>query len=207
MYIIGIPDLNEQDPMMTLTEVIRCSCSIWAVVKKTLETVTINPEDNREFYKNILAEGSCPHDVEGQEVDICHSQNRPDNSHGLLFQVAVKVHTLLDQNWRPEDIGILFSKKEDSETFAKQYNGFKHSTGILLASCTEDAPNRIVCDSVRRFAGMDKPCIILVEPTVNERYFSANAFQALGMSRAMIKLIVIKKESSPRRRRRQTSQI
>ena len=204
MYITGIPDLTLQEPKKALTEVIRCSCSIWAAVKEMLRRVTIYPADHRAFYNHILSKSSCPHTVEGQEVEVCTSADRPDNSFGLPFQVVEKVQSLLDQHWRAEDIGILFSVKEHAENFALQYNSLSSSSGIQLVSCTEDTPNRIVCDSVRRFAGMEKPCIILVEPSVKELYFSATAFEALGMSRAMMRLIVIKKKTQSKFRRQQS---
>ena len=202
--------LGKQEPIETLIEVIRCSCSVWDKVKQMLQNVTINASDCRELYKNMLSESTCPHAVEGQVVEICPPQDRPDNSFGLHFQVGGKVAALLNQHWRPEDIGILFSKKEDAYTFSSQYNRLIESSndrlvdssrGIRLKLCTEDVPNSIVCDSVRRFSGMEKPCVILVKPTVNEVFFSANAFQALGMSRAMIKLIVITEKAGRRRTR------
>ena len=175
-------------------------------MKGKLDTDTILADDNCEYYKYLLSKSSCLHTVQGQEVEICTSEDRPDNSYGLYFQVAYEVNTLLEQHWRPEDIGILFSVRRLAEPFAKQYNSLNSSSGIQLVSCKYDAPNRIVCDSVRRFSGLEKPCIILVEPAVNEYYFSANKFQALGMSRAMIKLIVIEKKANSSHLRRHNSQ-
>lgn len=196
----GIPPIHEQKSRQELVQIVRCTPTIWKKAKEELQKVKLYiPGDKEEvtekFYKKLLEKSASPHNIviEDSITEIASARSQI-NKFALSYQVADIIAELKKQNWRADDIAVLFSTENDAVFFRQQYNKLKNET---LIECTEDTKqNHCVCDSVRRFAGLDKPCVILVEPTVKDESHDLNAFMALGISRAMVKLIIIKKQSN-----------
>lgn len=179
---------------MALTKIVRCSGTIWKSVKSLLKRATIVEPGYQKYYSDLLSKSVCLDTGHGQDVEIIDSKKH-QHVFALHFQIAEILKSLLDQYWKASNIGILFSVMKDAELFAKQYNTYPKVCGEMrLKLCTDiTSDNHVVCDSIRRFSGLEKPCIILVEPTVNGTWFNDIAFQALGRSRAMVKLVIIRK--------------
>ena len=147
-------------------------------------------EECTGFYREILHESSCPHDTDGQEIKFFKSKgNKGDTQY---IQVDKLLRSLKEEHWLEEDIAILFSTEKLARSFRDKV--IKLLGKEMLIPCTADShPGKIICDSVRRFSGLDRPCVILVEPSVEGIWHDSGAFLALGMSRAMVNLIVIEK--------------
>ena len=165
-------------------------------MKEKLNTVKIlgaKADRLAEFYKDLLAESVSPHRIVIEDDISRIRSERSRDEFAIILQVACIISILRSQHWRAEDIAVLIPVVDKAAVFRSRYNSMTLSEKLI--DCTADAePEHCVCDSVRRFSGMDKPCVILVEPSVNDWSYDLNAFEALGMSRAMAKLIIIEKQ-------------
>ena len=195
--ISGIPPIHKQKQRVELEQIVRCTPNIWEKVREKLRTVSILnaiPDTTERVYKALLEKSESPHNIVAEDniVRLASARSQTDEF-ALFFQVTRIISDLRTQHWRAEDIGVLFSTLNDAEFFMEQYNNGKPARETLV-SCTDDTRSKnCVCDSVRRFAGLDKPCIVLVEPAVIHWSHDKNAFEALAMSRAMVKLVIIEK--------------
>ena len=191
IYPSGIPPIPKQKARYALTEIVRNTGAIWRTVKQKLEHIEV-PDDRTGFYKKLLHRSSCPHDTDGQDVIQTFKSKRNEGEYALYFQVAYILNTLKEEHWLTGDIAILFSKEDGASFFRDQFNKLQKKE--MLIRCTaNNLPDQVICDSVRRFSGLDKPCVILVEPSAEDIWHDHDAFLALGMSRAMLRLIVIEK--------------
>ncbi len=130
------------------------------------------------YYAGGKLEGAGP---EGREPELVEA----DSDHAVLKEVSRYLHKLVkEERVHPEDVAVLTGRSRDKSALGK-----KDVIGAFSTCCGE-TPERgkVVFDSIRRFKGLERPVVILVE--LEEVLDSAETLY-VGITRANAHLVVV----------------
>jgi superfamily I DNA/RNA helicase len=130
------------------------------------------------FYKGWKLEGAGP---EGRKPDLIQA----DTDQDVHREVSRYLHNLVrEERVHPEDIAVLTGRSRDKSAL-----GRKEVIGAF-SICCGDLPERgmVVFDSIRRFKGLERPVVILVEL---EEVMDSPETLYVGITRANAHLAVV----------------
>jgi hypothetical protein len=114
----------------------------------------------------------------------------------------------VDEGVRPWDIAVLVGGRlEESDVWRERRFGNEvlwngqvddagRTIGLAAGDVPEPPPDVIVCDSIRRFKGLEKPVVVLVELKPDDKRLERLLY--IGSSRARQHLVVIAPRAEPR---------
>lgn len=104
--------------------------------------------------------------------------------------LQTKLDQLLDDGWSSKDIAILCSTKKDKLQLALESK--MSGPRILFTSAEDIDSDAVVLDSIRRFSGLERNIVILINPQAHPSQSQVEKNLLVGaISRARIQLIVI----------------
>lgn len=160
--------------------------------------------DDREYTDAV---GSIPHDAVGEEVSIINDDVSTEQARYNVFKNQMKKCLKF---YKAGSIAVLFSKVEDIPTELKAGSkSFRQNVGVGLKYCDKSIPtfveipehgvlkivnasrnnanDAVVVDSVRRYASLDRPVVIVIGCELSWQSIEYAAF-----TRPLVKLIVIR---------------
>ena len=144
------------------------------------------------------APATVPLREDGRAVEVVEAEPGPPT----LEALRKVIHRLrVDEGVRPWEIAVLVAGSlEDSAVWRERrfgnevlWNGQVDDAGRPLGLAAHDVPRQpsdaILCDSIRRFKGLEKPVIVLVELKPDDKRLERLVY--IGSSRARQHLVVI----------------
>lgn len=162
----GLPELRYQQPSCKLKNVIRNSVKIVEYSKQYLTY-----EDDGELLEVI-------HDFEGEKViPFPYSDSRE-------ACVRETLQGLAEEGYGDRDIAVLLSTQNDVDSMKVD--------GMNFGTEENNEEQRIVLTSIRKYSGLERPVIVLVDPRAG-KYHSNKGLVYSGVTRAMVKLIILER--------------
>lgn len=176
----GIPTMPH--PSRRLKKVIRNSIEIFNYAKRRL----------REEATRQLTIG---HDFSGEKVS---SVKYPEGKQIAYLILVLK--SLLKEGFGKRDIALLFGKQE-SIPGGITFELYKHF-GLTTDAENNDADDKIVLSTFRKYSGLDRPVVIAVDIIASlTRYGWPKASIYCASTRAMVKLVLLTKEKKGQKRK------
>ena len=164
----GIPHKQRQKPFFTLKKVIRNSKSIFDYAKSFLPRYR---HDDREI----------GHDFKGEkEVEISYSKGKQ------LVALKGVLKNLFEKGYSQGEIAILYAKVESNPNYVCTELKLKH-----IVDAEENHRPFVLVSTFRKYSGLERPVIILVDFSSLEGSYSCNVAASMycAVTRAMVKLI------------------
>ncbi|XP_076149114.1 schlafen family member 13-like isoform X2 [Alosa pseudoharengus] len=183
VYPDGLPLISKQSKT-SLCKVVRNSAKVLKVMQDQMKMITDSPSSMTAHLAKIQKKMKPSHSFQG---DFKIKKAAPGKEVDLVLQI---LQHLLSQGHTAGHVAVLFSTKEELDAERdKLMTGFP----ILFSSVEEINPNKMVLDTVRRFAGLERNIVILVNPSIHPRFALLEPnFLLCAYSRARIRLYVVK---------------
>lgn len=153
---------------------------VFSLIKNLRNTKPIHKLASR-FYQGRQFTGMGP---EGRPVEFIEATD----DHTVEREVSRLLHRLVrEESLRPDDIAVLTGKSRDSSPLGK---GDAIGAFQLCCSRTQEA-GKVIFDSIRRFKGLERPVVILVEL---EDVLDQEDLLYVGITRANAHLVVVGSE-------------
>jgi hypothetical protein len=135
----------------------------------------------KRYYEGGELKGEGP---DGRPVEYL----RADDGHAVEKETSRVLHRLIrEEHIDPNDIAVLTGRSRENSVLAG-----KDAIGSFRVCCGRDQEKgKVVFDSIRRFKGLEKPIVILVEL---EDALDSQEILYVGLSRAQAYLVVIGSE-------------
>ncbi|XP_048886438.1 schlafen family member 13-like isoform X2 [Brienomyrus brachyistius] len=183
----GLPSPSRQTNKIILEKSLRNSVAVHDVVCKQLDRIRENTsevqKDVEGHMKKMIKQKICMHSFQGCYKKIIATENC------VISKLTSLVKDLQKQGNSPKDIAILGSILDDVSSYRSHLN---RTTDLPLGPAEYIDENVVVVDSVRRFSGLERNIVIVINPAVHwsqgtiMRHFFVSA-----ISRARIQLYVI----------------
>ncbi|XP_062380290.1 schlafen family member 13-like [Sardina pilchardus] len=180
----GLPPISTQSKVVLL-KVVRNSAKVLNVIQFQMQKATEGPQS--EVTQHLAAMNTqmeLSHSFQGSCIN---REAAPGKEMDCVLQI---LEHLFSQGHTARDIAVLFSTQE--QLTAEEFK-LKATYPILFSSVEEDNPGNMVLDTIRRFTGLERNIVILVNPSVHpflkrvEPNFLISAY-----SRARVRLYVVK---------------
>ncbi|XP_030649164.1 schlafen family member 13-like [Chanos chanos] len=182
----GLPPLSSQFKF-DLHRVVRNGTEIFDAMKTQLCKVTNGPGEVLTHLSDMAKRVAVVHKITGEYKRI---QVKKEN---LISEVVKKVRGLTENSeYSPGDIAVLFSTKECFEESG--LDRMLWNIRVPYSSVEDMNENSIVVDSIRRFSGLERDIVLLVDITAWPPQIMPNLWLC-GYSRARIKLFEFRSEN------------
>ncbi|XP_063056439.1 schlafen family member 13-like [Engraulis encrasicolus] len=153
----GLPLLTSQNKVK-LHKVVRNSTKVMDAMWHKMDEVIDGPQN---FLTKHLAGMH-------KKIELSHSfqgkfQYKEVPPNKVMETVNQILHRLSSQGHSPGDIAMLFSTQKHLETTTARY---EMKTQFPISSVDDMSTNKMVLDTVRRFSGLERNIVILVNPSV-----------------------------------------
>lgn len=180
----GLPPLPDQNTVV-LHKVVRNSVKVLEAMKHQMTRITGGPQSEiTQHLATINSQMKLTHSFQGVYRTI---RSKPNKEVDNVLQI---LRFLCGQGHSPGDVAVLFSTQEQLEAMQ-----VKLINRCLFPYCRveEMDPSKMVVDTVRRFTGLERNIVILVNASVHPSLanFEAN-FLVSAYSRARIRLYDVK---------------
>nr|XP_023675417.1 schlafen family member 13-like [Paramormyrops kingsleyae] len=183
----GLPSPSRQTNKIPLVYSLRNSVAVHDEVCKKLDSIRESKfkleRDIKEHMEGLIRQKNCMHSLPGYYEEIITTEKEK------LSILTSLLRNLLRQGNSPKDIAILVSIcfSIDSVKLHLEYE-----IKLPLGSAENLDENVVVVDSVRRFSGLERNIVILINPVVHRfQRKIKDQFLVSGFSRARIQLYVI----------------
>ena len=167
----GLPEPHLRQPRFRLRKVIRNSQKIFAYSK------TFLTEQDRDKPLEIA------HDFGGDNV------RKIPYSESCEIAVAKMKATLFHEGYNSREVVFLFSRAEEANKVRSHLQSTDRQT--RFGDVEENDEDCIVLTSVRKYSGLERPVVVIVDPQVDKRYHKYDQFLYSAITRAMVKLIIL----------------
>ncbi|XP_032563507.1 schlafen family member 13-like isoform X2 [Chiroxiphia lanceolata] len=189
-YDCGL-DFSKMDPQEWLTKMVRNAeeicCFMLNLMRKIHQTRNIGMP--YEVLGELLKQAECAHSLPGsfREHNI-----RPDE---LAKHVAELCKSYLDEGYSLRDIAILCSTQHEAEQFREKLQHElerqlrKRRVRRALGLAEDVSKNVIVIDSIRRFSGLERRIVFVIDPfTVQGQIFDNLVLCAVSRANTKVHL-------------------
>ncbi|XP_034784460.2 schlafen family member 11-like isoform X1 [Acipenser ruthenus] len=190
----GLPPITCQDPKVYLTVGVRNGNSIYKLIFNLMKIIKdgcfakLKGVDMQNHLNKMCDKAKSAHSFEG----IIESQTNKSQTE-IVDYVITTILKLLMQGICPKDIAILCRTEADQ----KNYHScvlrrlMKRREKLNFVSATDVDKNSIVFDSIRRFSGLERNIVFVIDPVshVNQREISKHLLLSAA-SRARTRLYV-----------------
>ena len=171
----GIPRVSEQIPSFRLKKVIRNSTSIFNYAKTYLN-------------ENAACELEIGHDFEGLKVD-----HRKYSRGNQLKELKKVLQSLFREGYSKGELVILFDKEGSIP-----YDSFEREMNLeKIVDAVDDHLPEVVVTSFRKYSGLDRPVVILVDMKASlKKALKCNQTASMycAVTRGMVRLIELEEE-------------
>uniref|UniRef100_A0A3B1IKQ7 Uncharacterized protein n=1 Tax=Astyanax mexicanus TaxID=7994 RepID=A0A3B1IKQ7_ASTMX len=184
----GLPPLNSQNEAF-LREVVRNSKEVFDAMLDLIHQIADNskPEETAHF-QDMVKNVTLSHSFRGKLI-------RRTNLPSVETEVVKIIRNLLQQGHSANDIAVLYSTKE--ELCKREYGVKKEKLPVQFGSVENVHQGVVVLDTIRRFSGLERNIVILVDPTVHSFQNEVGVNVLLSaFSRARIRLYVLQSKRS-----------
>lgn len=194
----GLPELQNQKPMLKLTRMLRSGDRIANYLQDIMHLIQNNPPPN--VPRDALRMGEEP---EGRANDTGSLEiTNGLNLEQMANYVAEKCQGLWRTGYYPEDVAVLFTNVRDIEKCRERLLlamrrrtmsqlGEESSLLVQVREGLDSPGNHIVLDSVQRFSGMERSIVFGIIPENFETDISYNVLLCLA-SRARTHLYIVR---------------
>lgn len=184
----GLPPLGSQSKMK-LHKVVRNSAKVMHAMRRKMDEVVAGPQTSEtKHLAGMHNKMELSHSFPG----TFHLKAVAPNK--VLKTVNQILRLLSSQGHSPGDIAVLFPTKKHLDE-----DGFKIEPTFAFDSVVNMSPRMMILDTVRRFSGLERNIVILVNPSVHSFLEEKEAnFLISAYSRARIHLYHV--EGVPSRR-------
>ena len=170
----GMPAEHMQVPEFHLKAVIRNSGKIFKYTLKRLG------HEGRGIKDNLF----LGHDFDGEDVAFRQYTSGKQSQSDVVNKT---VKDLLHQGYRHRDLAVLFSKTNAIP------DDLSFGPFCRIVSAKENSSDDLVVSTVKKYSGLDRPVVILVDIECSVPYRRIlPSFQYSAQTRAMIKLVIIR---------------
>ncbi|XP_072574435.1 schlafen family member 9-like isoform X2 [Paramormyrops kingsleyae] len=186
----GLPSPSEQTNKSILDKSLRNSVAVHKEVCKKLDRIRVSKakrkRDVKEHMERMFRQKNCMHSLPGYYEEIITTKKEK------LSRLTSLLKKLLRQGNSPKDIAILGSTSTSTDRVRQEINSLTREINLPLGSAENLDENVVVVDSIRRFSGLERNIVILINPVVQLRDRKIKEhFLVSGFSRARIQLYVI----------------
>ncbi|XP_041521165.1 schlafen family member 9-like [Microtus oregoni] len=180
----GLPLFSCQYPKEELTRVVRNADKIAEFLQKKLQEIKNNPpcmipSESLE----MLNEFTWAHSVPGS-FDIIHLSWRE-----VVEFVANKCSSFLESGYSPNDIAVLFSTKDETNTYIDEF--LEEMKKVRVSQMKDEFVYPLdMFDSIRRFSGLERSIVFGIDPYSVEPGISCHLLVCLA-SRARKHLYIL----------------
>uniref|UniRef100_A0A8C5MZG7 Schlafen AlbA-2 domain-containing protein n=1 Tax=Leptobrachium leishanense TaxID=445787 RepID=A0A8C5MZG7_9ANUR len=184
----GLPPIGFQSKER-LTKVIRNCTEIHNFMLEPLEQIVDNSNTSRATYlEELLRESECSHNIDG--FCIHHSLDES----GIIKYVTGQCIEYMYTGYSPQDIAILCNTVDDANDYKEKLSETMRKHRLQLQDASAVHRNVIVLDSVRRFSGLERNIVFVIDPVPSVNRIKDNLL-VCAASRAIMKLHVLYKKN------------
>ncbi|XP_022535682.2 schlafen family member 13 [Astyanax mexicanus] len=184
----GLPPLNSQSKAF-LYEVVRNSEKVFDAMLDLIHQIAENlkPEETAHF-QDMVKNVTLSHSFRGQLI-------RRTNLPSVETNVVTIIRNLLKRGHSAKDIAVLYSTLEELDN--RVYSVKKQMSLVQFGSVENIDEDVVVLDTIRRFSGLERNIVILVDPSVHpvQNEVEVNVHLS-AFSRARIRLYVLQSKRS-----------
>ena len=170
----GLPELHLRQPRFRLKKVIRNSKKIFSYSKKFLT------DQDRDRPLEIA------HDFRGDGVDQFLYSGSCENA---VAKIMANLSTE-GYNNRSRDVAFLFSRADQADNVRLSLRTSYPQT--RFGDVEENDEDCVALTSVRKYSGLERPVVVVVDPQVDKVYHKYEPFMYSAVTRAMVKLIILR---------------
>ncbi|XP_072574437.1 schlafen family member 13-like [Paramormyrops kingsleyae] len=186
----GLPSPSRQTNKSILDKSLRNSVAVHKEVCQKLDRIRVSKakrkRDVKEHMERMCRQKNCMHSLPGYYEEIITTKKEK------LSRLTSLLKKLLRQGNSPKDIAILGSTLTSANRVRQEINSLTQEINLPLGSTKNLDKNVVVVDSIRRFSGLERNIVILINPVVqlHDRKLKEHLLVS-GFSRARIQLYVI----------------
>ncbi|XP_017540806.2 schlafen family member 13 [Pygocentrus nattereri] len=179
----GLPPLTSQEKAY-LSEVVRNSKEVFDAMSDLIGRIADKSKtDEAKHLQNMRESIKLTHDFRGEIVTLTKRES-------VEPEVARIVKSLLQKGHTARDIAVLYSTLENVNK--RGYRVTWEGIPVVFGTVGEVDQNKIVLDTIRRFSGLERNIVIVVDPVVHpfQNEIQLNILLS-AYSRARIRLYIL----------------
>ncbi|KAL7870896.1 hypothetical protein SRHO_G00083930 [Serrasalmus rhombeus] len=183
----GLPPLTSQEKAC-LSEVVRNSKEVFDAMSALIGRIADKSKtDEAKHLQNMRESIKLSHDFRGEIVTLTKRES-------VEPEVARIVKRLLQKGHTARDIAVLYSTFEN--VTERGYRVTWEGIPVLFGTVEEVDQNKIVLDTIRRFSGLERNIVIVVDPVVHpfQNEIQLNILLS-AFSRARIRLYILRRST------------